>query len=43
VPTGRRSATIIGVMDYSDYLHLDEMLGAQHPLSTDHIATQTPS
>ena len=23
-------------MDYSDYLHLDEVLGAQHPLSPDH-------
>ncbi|MEQ1702106.1 MAG: tryptophan 2,3-dioxygenase family protein, partial [Ilumatobacteraceae bacterium] len=23
-------------MDYGDYLHLDEVLGAQHPLSPDH-------
>ncbi|MEO5898634.1 MAG: tryptophan 2,3-dioxygenase [Ilumatobacteraceae bacterium] len=25
-----------GTMSYGDYLHLDELLGAQHPLSPDH-------
>ena len=37
----RRTRTSAGVnpanrMDYSDYLHLDEVLAAQHPLSPDH-------
>lgn len=34
VPTGSTRAD--GGMDYSDYLHLPEILGAQHPLSGDH-------
>ncbi|HRC49131.1 MAG TPA: tryptophan 2,3-dioxygenase [Ilumatobacteraceae bacterium] len=39
VATTRRSAPAVMNevgMDYGDYLHLDDVLGAQHPLSPDH-------